>query len=100
MGLSVKKARQTDIFELIFEEFEKQGNDISIIDLSIKLGLNRNTVSRIISNKDISILTFNQVLILIEYLGFNIDIVVEQINYDVVLENRKREKRERLVSKI
>lgn len=100
MGLNVKKARQTDIFELIFEEFEKQGNDISIIDLSIKLGLNRNTVSRIISNKDISILTFNQVLILIEYLGFNIDIVVEQINYDVVLENRKREKRERLASKI
>ena len=100
MGLNVKKARQTDIFELIFEEFEKQGNDISIIDLSIKLGLNRNTVSRIISNKDISILTFNQVLILIEYLGFNIDIVVEQINYDVVLENRRREKRERLASKI
>ena len=100
MGLNVKKARQTDIFELIFEEFERQGNDISIIDLSIKLGLNRNTVSRIISNKDISILTFNQVLILIEYLGFNIDIVVEQINYDVVLENRKREKRERLASKI
>lgn len=100
MGLNVKKARQTDIFELIFEEFEKQGSDISIIDLSIKLGLNRNTVSRIISNKDISILTFNQVLILIEYLGFNIDIVVEQINYDIVVENRKREKRERLASKI
>ena len=100
MGLNVKKACQTDIFELIFEEFKKQGNDISIIDLSIKLGLNRNTVSRIISNKDISILTFNQVLILIEYLGFNIDIVIEQINYDVVLENRKREKKERLASKI
>lgn len=100
MGLNVKKARQTDIFKLIFEEFEKQGSDISIIDLSIKLGLNRNTVSRIISNKDISILTFNQVLILIEYLGFNIDIVIEQINYDVVLENRKREKKERLASKI
>ena len=75
MGLNVKKARQIDIFKLIFEEFEKLGNDISI-------------------------LTFNQVLILIEYLGFNIDIVIEQINYDIVLENRKREKRERLASKI